>query len=119
MDNYFGVLVEGFIVYILIFCINYFFNKPKEEKEVQLELYYLSSVYKVNINKINKKRFKIISSLINSLIITIIYLILVYLIKSILLKIFIGILLLILLIIVFYGILGSYYLWREGKNVQS
>ncbi len=121
MSNTLKIVIEGTIVYVLMFLLNYFVNKPKkhEKKEMQLELYYLSSLYGIDIKNIDKKRFMIISCLLNAFIITTIYLILVYLVKSVLLKVLIGVVLLVLLIIIVYGLLGKYYLWKEDKNVQS
>lgn len=119
MSNILKIVIEAVIVYILMFLVNFWFSKPQKKKDIQLELYYLSGVYKIDVEKINQKKFRIISSLLNAFIITSIYLILVYLIKSIVLKVLIGIVLLILLIIIVYGILGRFYLWKEDRNVQS
>ena len=45
---------------------------------------------------------------------------LMYLLKSWVLRIIIGVVLLILLLIICYGLLGRYYMMKEGdKNVQS
>ncbi len=117
MSNTLKLVIEGLIVYILMFLVNFLFSKPQKKKDIQLELYYLSGIYGVDIKKINAKKFRIVSSLLNSLIITTIYMVLIYLVKSVLLKILIGVVLLILLIIIIYGILGRYYLWKEDKNV--
>lgn len=119
MSDTIKILIETVIVYVLMFLVNFWFSKPQKKKDIQLELYYLSGIYGIDIGKIDKRKFRIVSSLLNSLIITVIYLILVYLVKSIILKILIGIVLLTLLIIIVYGILGKYYLWKEDKNVQS
>ena len=117
MSNTLKIVIESVVVYILMYIVNYWFSKPGKKNDTQLELYYLSGIYGINIKKINKKKFRIISSLVNALIITTDYLIVVYLIKSTILRILIGIVLLILLIIICYGILGRYYSWKENKNV--
>lgn len=117
MSNTLKIIIEGLVVYILMFLVNYWFSKPSKKNDIQLELYYLSGIYGIDIKKINKKKFRIVSSFLNALIITTIYLILIYLIKSLVLKILIGVVLLILLIIIIYGILGKYYLWKEDRNV--
>ncbi len=119
MSNTLKILIETMVVYILMFLVNYWFSKPQKKKEIQLELFYLSGIYGIDIKKIDKKKFRIVSSILNAFIITTIYLILVYLVNSIILKILIGTVLLILLIIIVYGLLGKYYLWKEDKNVQS
>ena len=120
MSNTLKIVIEGIVIYILMFIVNYFSTKPRKNgKEMQMELYYLSGLYGIDHKKIDKKRFRIVSCILNAFIITTIYLILVYLVKRIILKILIGVVLLILLIIIVYGLLGKYYLWKEDKNVQS
>lgn len=121
MSNTLKIVIEGVIVYVLMFILDYFASKPKKgkKKEMQMELYYLSGLYGIDTKKIDKKKFLIVSCVLNAFIITTIYLVLVYLVKSILLKVLIGVVLLTLLIIIVYGLLGKYYLWREDKNVQS
>ena len=114
------ILLEIGIVFVLVFLLNYFLfvrkNKKLKKDEMPLELIYLSSIYHIDIKKINFRRFQYAYSLINSFIITTTYMLVIYLVKSMLLKVIIGIVLLILLIIICYGLLGRYYLYKEEKN---
>lgn len=114
------ILIEIVIIFILIFLLNYFLfvrkNKKLKKDEMPLELIYLSSIYHIDIKKINFRRFQYIYSLINSFIITTTYILVIYLLKNMILRIIIGIIIMILLIIICYGLLGRYYLYKEEKN---
>lgn len=120
MSGYLQILLEGLIVFIAIFFLNYFLfvrkNKKLTKNEMPLELIYLSSIYAIDPKKINFRRFQYTYSFINSFIITTTYLLVVYLVKRMIFKVIIGIALLILLIIVCYGLLGRYYLSKEIKK---
>ena len=115
-----NILLEYIFVFIIIGAINYFlFAKPKlnyEKKNKPTELLYLKKIYKINIKKINYKNFVYTYTLINTFIISTLYIILMYLLNNIILRIIIGIILLILMMIICYGLLGRYYLWKEGKK---
>lgn len=117
------VLIEAGIVFVLVFLLNYFLfvrkNKKLKEKEMPLELIYLSAIYGIDPQKINFRRFQYTYSLLNSFIITTTYMLVVYLVKYMLLKVIIGIVLLILLIIICYGLLGRYYLYKEEKSTKK
>ena len=114
------ILLEYIIVFIIIWLMNYFLlvkNKLKyKKKEVPTELLYLKKIYKINIKKINYKSFVYTYTIINSFIISTIYIILMYLLDNWILRIIIGVILLVLLIIICYGLLGRYYLKKEGRE---
>lgn len=115
-----NILLEYILVFIGVYLMNYFMvikNKLKYKKDkIPPELTYLKKIYNINIKKINYKSFVYTYAKINTFIITTVYIIIVYLVESWFLKIIIGIVLLILMTIICYGILGRYYLWKEGKS---
>ena len=114
------IIIESFIVFVLVFLLNYFLfvrkNKKLKKDEMPLELIYLSGIYGINPKKINFRRFQYAYSLINSFIITSTYMLVIYLVKNMIIKVIIGIVILVLLIIICYGLLGRYYLYKEEKN---
>lgn len=111
---------EYLIIFFLIFVLNYFLFVRKKQKynknKVPQELYYLKGLYHLNIKKINYKKFVWAYSLINTFIISTTYIIVVRLVKGFILQVVIGIVLLLLLIVICYGLLGRYYIWKEGKS---
>ncbi len=113
-----GIILEYLIVFIIIFIINYFLYVRKKKRlnknKVPVELYYLVSMYKLDINKIKYKEFLWTYSFINTFIISTIYIIVVYLVEGFIWQLLIGMVLLILLIIICYGLLGRYYQKKEG-----
>ncbi len=113
-----GIILEYLIVFIIIFIINYFLYIRKKKRlnknKVPVELYYLVSMYKLDIKKIKYKKFLWIYSFINTFIVSTIYIIVVYLVEGFLWQLLIGTVLLILLIIICYGLLGRYYQKKEG-----
>lgn len=116
--NIMSMLLEYIIVFIAMFILNYFLFIRKKtklnKKKVPIELNYLISIYKIDVKKIDYKKFVWIYNLINAFIIATIYIIVVYLVKNLILQIIIGMILLILLIIICYGLLGRYYQKKEG-----
>lgn len=126
MNKVLNIIIEGLIVYTLIWLFNYIIfvkdNKKKKKlkaKDMPLELIYLSSIYEIDSYKINFHKFQIAYCFINSFIITTTYLLVVYLLDSMPLRIIFGIAIVILLIIICYGLLGRYYLYKQGKEVQK
>ncbi len=79
------------------------------------ELLYLKKIYQINEKRINYKRFVYIYNIINSFIISTIYIIIVYLLHGWIFKVVVGTILLILMLIICYGLLGRYYLKKEGR----
>lgn len=121
---YLRVLVEYAIVFVFVFILTYILfirkNKKYNKNNVPIELLYLVKIYDLDIKKINYKKFVWIYSLINTFIISTVYILITYLLESLILQIIIGIILLILFIIICYGLLGRYYIKKEGdKNVRS
>jgi len=119
---YIRCLVEYLLVFVGVFIINYILfvrkNKKYNKNKVPLELLYLVRVYGLDIKKINYKKFIWAYSFINTFIITTVYILITYLLDKLLLQIIVGIVLLVLLIIICYGLLGRYYMKKEGeKNV--
>ena len=129
-----NVLLEYLIIFIIVWIINYFMTIPNYKKEdkkkvrkkgnskeasvskVIPELVYLEKIYHIHIKKINKSKFLYLSVSTNTFIISTIYIILMYLISNWIIKIILGIILLILMIIICYGLIGRYYLKKEGKE---
>ena len=115
------ILIEGIIVFTLVFLLNYFMfvrknKKLTKDEMLPLELIYLSGIYGINPKLISFRKFQYTYSLINSFIITLTYLIVMYLIKTMIMRVVLGIVMLVLLIIICYGLLGRYYLYKEEKN---
>ena len=108
------------MVFGIVWLINYFLfvrgNTKYNKKNVPTELLYLKKIYQINIKKINYKNFVYIYTFINSFIMSFIYIVLMYLLDNWILRVVIGVVLLLLMIIICYGLLGRYYLWKEGKK---
>ncbi len=113
-----GVILEYLIVFTIIFIVNYFLYVRKKKRlnknKMPVELFYLISMYKLDIKKINYKKFLWIYSFVNTFIVSTIYIIVVYLVEGFIWQLLIGMVLLILLIIICYGLLGRYYQKKEG-----
>lgn len=116
------LIIEAAVVFIGIFCLNYFLfvrkNRKFDKKNMPLELIYLSSIYGIDPQKINFRAFQYTYSFLNSFIITTTYMLINYLIKNMLLKVILGIVILVLLIIICYGFLGRYYIRMEEKSTK-
>lgn len=116
---YLKILLEYLLVFIAVFIVNYLLfvrkNKRLNKKQTPLELLYLVRVYDLDIKKINYKKFVWIYSLINTFIISTVYIIINYLLDKLIIQIIIGVILLVLFIIICYGLLGRYYIKKEGK----
>lgn len=114
------IFLEYIIVFIIVWLINYFIygkNRLKyNKKALPTELLYLKKTYKINIEKKDYKSFVYIYTTINSFIITTVYIIIMYLLNNWILRGIIGIILLILLLIICYGLLGRYYIKKEGRK---
>ncbi len=123
MSKELQIIIEALVVFIFIFLLNYFLfvrkNKKLKKNEMPLELIYLSSIYGVDPQKINFRRFQYVYSLINAFIITTTYMLVTYLIKNMLLKVILGIVILILLIVICYGLLGRYYIYKEIRSTKD
>ena len=113
------ILLEYIIVFIVVYIIDYIMivnpNKKYNSKKLLPELIYLKKIYKIEIKKEDYLYFLYITSFINTLIITTIYIIIIYLVKNLILKFVIGLILLVLMTIICYGLLGRYYIWKEGR----
>lgn len=113
------ILLEYIIVFIGVLIINSLiasYNKKHTKGILTHELLYLKKIYHIDIKKIDKSKFTKTITLINTFIITTIYIILMYLLKGWLLRIIVGLILLVLMIIICYGLLGRYYLKKEGER---
>lgn len=117
MNRNLRYVFEYVIVFLLVFVINYFLfirkKKRYNKKKVPVELAYLLLVYKIDVKKINYKRFVWIYSLVNTFIVSTVYMIVMYLVLGIVWQLIVGIILLILLTIICYGIMGRIYERKE------
>ena len=117
MNRNLRYVFEYVIVFLLVFVINYFLfirkKKRYNKKKVPVELAYLLLVYKIDVKKINYKRFVWIYSLVNTFIVSTVYMIVMYLAEGIVWQLIVGIILLILLTIICYGIMGRIYERKE------
>lgn len=107
------ILYELIIVYFILFIAYYLLLGLKYRKydknKLPMEITYLKSLYKVEINKDNYHKYHLICIIDNSLIMTIIYMIISKLIKGFIWQLLVGFILLMLLIIIAYGLLGRIY----------
>ena len=107
------ILYELIIVYFILFIPYYLLLGLKYRKydknKLPMEITYLKSLYKVEINKDNYHKYHLICIIVNSLIMTIIYMIISKLIKGFIWQLLVGFILLMLLIIIAYGLLGRIY----------
>lgn len=107
------ILYEFIIVYFILFIAYYLLLGLKYHKydknKLPMEITYLKSLYKVEINKDNYHKYHLICIIVNSLIMTIIYMIISKLIKGFIWQLLVGFILLMLLIIIAYGLLGRIY----------
>ena len=114
-----GIFLEYIIVFTLVSIFYYItirlHYKKYDKNKLPVELIYLKKIYQISVNKENYKSYINILPLVNSFIITTIYITLMYLLNSWILRILIGVVLLILLLIICYGLLGRYYLKKEGN----
>ncbi len=117
------IIIESAIVFTAIFLLNYFMfvrkTKNLDEKNMPLELIYLSAIHGVDPQKLNFRKFQYTYSILNSFIITTTYLLIMYLVNSMLLKVILGIIILILLIVICYGILGKYYVHKQKNSTKK
>ena len=116
---YIKVLIEYVVVFVVLLILHYFLFVRKQKKydknKVPLELLYLIRLYDLDVKKINYKKFVWIYSFINTFIISTVYIIIAYLLDKLIMQIIVGVILLILFIIICYGLLGRYYMKKEGK----
>ena len=115
-----NIFLEYIIVFIALWIMNYFAfikNKVKySKKNIPIELTYLKKLYNVKIKKEDYKKFLYTYTTLNCFIISTIYIIIMYLIHNWPLRIILGIILLVLLTIICYGLLGRYYIKKEGEK---
>mgnify|MGYP003571277751 CR=1 FL=1 len=108
-----NLILEYIIVFLLVFILQYLLfgrkNKKYDKNKVPVELFYLMTIYKIDVKKINYPNFVKLYCLVNTFVISTIYMIVMYLINSWILKVILGIILLILLTIICYGIVARYY----------
>ena len=122
MKELINILLESVIAYALVFILYWLiFVRKKttyDKNKVPVEFYYLVSVYKLDQNKINYKKFIYIAAFINSFIIVFTYMIISRLLHKWIWQLLVGIIIIVLLIAICYGILGRIY-QKKGmkKNV--
>ena len=100
------------MTYVFVFLIYQLFviskSKRKNSKKMPVEVNYLISVYKIDIDKINYKKLLLLISLVSSLDISIIVtLVLVF--NSYFVKLIVSLLITIPIIILSYHLVGNYY----------
>ena len=113
-----GIIIEYVIVFLIMIIFNYFVfvrkKKKLDKKKIPVELAYLVVLYKLDVKKINYKKFLWTYSIINAFIVATIYIIVLYLVEGFIWQLIIGAVLLFLLIIICYGLLGRHYQKKEG-----
>ena len=111
-------MLLGFIISFLIVYLFYLFTVVLQKKRYDKfkksnQVMYFVNKYKINVDKINMKKFTNILGLTNSLIISIAFTA-TFLVENIFLQLLIGLVVLIPLIFVFYILIGN-YLKRKCK----
>ncbi len=105
-------MLLGFIISFLIVYLFYLFTvvlqtKKYEKFKKSNQVMYFVKKYKINVNKLNMKKFTNILGLTNSLIISIAFT-MTYLVDNLILQLLIGLIVLIPLIFIFYSLIGNY-----------
>ena len=111
-------MLLGFVISFLIVYLFYLFTvilqtKRYEKFKKSNQVMYFVNRYKINVNKINMKKFTNILGLTNSLIISIAFAT-TFLVKNLILQLLVGLIVLIPLIFIFYSFIGN-YLKKECK----
>lgn len=111
-------MLLGFIISFLIVYLFYLFTvilqtKRYDKFKKSNQVMYFVKKYKINVNKLNMKKFTNILGLTNSLIISIAFTT-TYLVDNLILQLLIGLIVLIPLIFIFYSLIGN-YLKRKCK----
>jgi len=123
MNNFLFIIIEGIIIFAMVWAFNYFFFVKKMRKfkkdDMPLELIYLANIYDIDPTKVDYHKFQITYCFINAFIITVDCLLVIYLIKTMFMRIIVGIVLVILLIILCYGLLGKHYQKMQGRNIRK
>ena len=111
-------MLLGFIISFLIVYLFYLFTvilqtKRYDKFKKSNQVMYFVKKYKIDVNKLNMKKFTNILGLTNSLIISIAFT-MTYLVDNLILQLLIGLIVLIPLIFIFYSLIGN-YLKRKCK----
>lgn len=111
-------MLFGFIISFLIVYLFYLFTvilqtKRYDKFKKSNQVMYFVKKYKIDVNKLNMKKFTNILGLTNSLIISIAFTA-TYLVDNLILQLLIGLIILIPLIFIFYSLIGN-YLKRKCK----
>lgn len=111
-------MLFGFIISFLIVYLFYLFTvilqtKKYDKFKKSNQVMYFVKKYKIDVNKLNMKKFTNILGLTNSLIISIAFTA-TYLVDNLILQLLIGLIILIPLIFIFYSLIGN-YLKRKCK----
>ena len=105
-------MLLGFIISFLIVYLFYLFTvilqtKRYDKFKKSNQVMYFVKKYKIDVNKLNMKKFTNILGLTNSLIISIAFTT-TYLVDNLILQLLIGLIVLIPLIFIFYSLIGNY-----------
>ena len=105
-------MLLGFVISFLIVYLFYLFTvilqtKRYDKFKKSNQVMYFVKKYKINVNKLNMKKFTNILGLTNSLIISIAFTT-TYLVDNLILQLLIGLIVLIPLIFIFYSLIGNY-----------
>lgn len=108
----------AFIIAFLIVYLFYLFTvvlqtKKYEKFKKSNQVMYFVNKYKLDVNKINMRKFTNILGLTNALIISTAFMA-TFLVENLLLQLLVGLVVLIPLILIFYSLIGL-YLKKEGK----
>lgn len=111
-------MLLGFVISFVVVYLFYLFTVISQTKKYEKfkksnQVMYFVKKYKIDVNKLNMKKFTNILAVTNSLIISIAFTA-TYLVDSFMLQLLIGLIVLIPLIFIFYCLIGN-YLKRKCK----
>ena len=113
MKEILNIMLEYIISYALVFLLYYLLFIRKKTKynknKVQVEYYYVISLYGLKEKDIDYKKFMYMTLFVNTFIIVTTYIIVFKLLDNWIWMVICGIVIIILLIVICYGIIGRYY----------
>ena len=106
--KYFVAFIIAFLIVYLFYLFTVILQKKKYDKfKKSNQVMYFVKKYKLNVNKIDMRKFTNILGLTNSLIIALSFSV-TFLVENIFLQLLVGLLVLIPLILLFYSLIGNY-----------
>ncbi len=116
--KYFVAFIIAFLIVYLFYLFTVILQKKKYDKFKKTnQVMYFVRKYKLNVNKIDMRKFTNILGITNSLIIALAFSA-TFVVENIFLQLLVGLLVLIPLILLFYSLIGN-YLKKRAKRFQK